>query len=165
MPNVTNYPSKVAGIASFIACRKLAKSLMRWSAGKIKSWVSGSLCFARSAAIAQAGAVPRPIGSSIIVPSLCSIERSCSPTRGWCDFPQIIKGGKTFVIPDIRLTVFWKSDSLYCGKQMNCLGNRSLETGHNLEPTPPAIITGSIILSTQFNRGIILTKKTMINNN
>jgi len=31
------------------------------------------------------------------------------------------------------------------------LGNKFLETGHNLDPTPPAIITGSIIASTQFN--------------
>ena len=48
---------------------------------------------------------------------------------------------------------------------MNCLGNIVLDKGHSLDPTPPAITTGSIIEFTKINSSLILTKKVIINNN
>ena len=48
---------------------------------------------------------------------------------------------------------------------MNCLGNIALDKGHSLDPTPPAITTGSIIEFTKINSSLILTKKVIINNN
>lgn len=48
---------------------------------------------------------------------------------------------------------------------MNCLGNIFLDKGHSLDPTPPAITTGSIIEFTKITSSLILTKKVIINNN
>src|SRR5271155_4523726 len=103
---------------------------------------SGSICSARNAASATAGAVLRPAGSNRIADALIPKARSCSATVNRCASLHTTMGGAAPEMPARRSAV---SCSMVClpVRASNCLGYISRDSGHSLVPAPPDKITGT----------------------
>src|SRR5476649_1752962 len=104
--------------------------------------LSGSCSITIRAAMAAAGAVLRPTGSSTIAWGEIPAWRICSAIRKRCSMLQTISGAAKSASAT-RSPVSWIR--LFSpAKTSNCLGKRLRDSGQSRDPAPPERMTGVI---------------------
>src|SRR3990167_49285 len=140
MPNSTISPFSAALLASARAFSKACWFSSTWSAGRISSSSSRPSASSFMAAMATAGAVLRPKGSSRIAWVANCWVCSCSWTIKRCSLLHT-RTGACMPSKARRLMVCWNRVSSPV-RARNCLGNCLRERGQRREPLPPERITG-----------------------
>src|SRR5574344_1630698 len=144
MPNSAYLLLRAASRAFFTAAWNAATFMMAWSEASTHMSPSGSFSLQYKAAAVIAGAVLRPIGSSMTGRCSLSIFLSCVFTSGRCFSLQITSGADTKSSPFMRSTVCCISVFSVSIIGRNCFGTSGVESGHRRVPEPPESITGNI---------------------